>query len=629
MRKAVDVVVNDVFYPLFRKVIKTAKATWAPICDLTNYRLSPVYDNGQTIVSVYPNGALPEIVPDFPNNDNIVVTIQGGDSGIKGENGLNMESSAAYPVVDSQIVYDFNTGHGICSLSRVEASSNLSLPRSGEFTFISSEDVPDDNNSSNPVTFDTNPADFDKAYFASGYSQYDSQIYSIPGVYEWEWRWQSLDTSLAVMGNNPLYYPAGHDNSYRVVQAANKNGETDILLSAVFPPSYSKADITDTARAIIFLCENPWPSYEQTTLLRYEDRQHNFALRYCRDDGQRGEEDDLPSVYDGVITGLPKRDYPTADPAIPADWSVSMLDELMRDYLLVVPGINDAVGVRVYSNYHHLNPSEWYQLNIPADRRGSPVSQSVDGYQAIQDGRSVYIAGTNAKDANFDNIIEEATSNIFLISYNSGADQKVIKIFDQLVEFFKLNINISSNNVKRAITRDTKRLADLVSLQKTMAVYRAQHGDWPALISGSYIPGVSTSKWPSWNETLGQELGASLPVDPVNAFGSCPCTPPPSDPLICTYYDPNTCWNPQLNGGQGQFACSADSYFYRYNALDPEIPNSYYTLHTKMETPYTPGVIWLKIKPMPSLFMRDYSGPAPLLRMILSRHNSYIAGCTP
>ena len=32
---------------------------------------------------------------------------------------------------------------------------------------------------------------------------------------------------------------------------------------------------------------------------------------------------------------------------------------------------------------------------------------------------------------------------------------------------------------------------------------------------------MSTSKWPSWNETLGSELGTILPFDPTNKFGAC------------------------------------------------------------------------------------------------------------
>lgn len=76
---------------------------------------------------------------------------------------------------------------------------------------------------------------------------------------------------------------------------------------------------------------------------------------------------------------------------------------------------------------------------------------------------------------------------------------------------------------------------------------------YPELRAGTYEIGVGTSLWPSWNQTLGSELGASLPTDPVNNFGNC---------SACVGCDPITCWD-AINH---VFHCPIGSKVYLYNA---------------------------------------------------------------
>ena len=185
-------------------------------------------------------------------------------------------------------------------------------------------------------------------------------------------------------------------------------------------------------------------------------------------------------------------------------------------------------------------------------------------------------------------------TNIYVIAQNVGADKVTSRIFDQVVKSFKLNRNVGivgvcsqktvndctidrnacvgdeqcvdnpdasgricslgcgydsecseksfCNSDKAEVIRDTKRLGDMADMNLLLESYKNKNGHYPKLNSGTYIPNVSLSVWPSWNETLAQELGvASLPIDPVNMLGDC-VTPydgydannPP---------DSNTCWD--------------------------------------------------------------------------------------
>jgi hypothetical protein len=104
---------------------------------------------------------------------------------------------------------------------------------------------------------------------------------------------------------------------------------------------------------------------------------------------------------------------------------------------------------------------------------------------------------------------------------------------------------------KANIVRDTKRLSDLVELKAAIENYKAKNGKYPSLSAGSYLTGKTVSTWPSWQGTLGKELGATLPKDPVNKLG------------VCAGFDPATCWSEK----DKKFA-------------DPDIGNSIFELPT-------------------------------------------------
>lgn len=49
----------------------------------------------------------------------------------------------------------------------------------------------------------------------------------------------------------------------------------------------------------------------------------------------------------------------------------------------------DAIGLRVVPNPEHYSPLQWYNVNIKI--KGSPQSAIIDGYEAVRDGRTVYV----------------------------------------------------------------------------------------------------------------------------------------------------------------------------------------------------------------------------------------------
>ncbi len=225
----------------------------------------------------------------------------------------------------------------------------------------------------------------------------------------------------------------------------------------------------------------------------------------------------------------------------------------------------DAIAIRVIPNPEHHSILRWY---AEQGFSGSPQSLLVDGYEAIRDGRTVYV---NA--ANVDLATNNFYTNIYLISYNQEAEEVTRDIFGQLIFYWRFNTNIAKgetsagqqavcsrdnsiicisdpdcldkgycNSYKSQLTRDTIRLARMNDVDLLLADYNQANGYYPQLAAGTYLPRTSLSIWPSWQETLGQALGSVLPVDPINALAAC------------AGYDATTCWNEQSK----EFAWSAD-----------------------------------------------------------------------
>lgn len=88
---------------------------------------------------------------------------------------------------------------------------------------------------------------------------------------------------------------------------------------------------------------------------------------------------------------------------------------------------------------------------------------------------------------------------------------------------------------------------------------------YPDLTAGSFISGMSVSRWPqSWNSTLGNALKTGLATDPLNTLENCPAG-----------YDQTACWDDATS----TFYCDPTSHVYGYTSDS----GANYTLYANLE----------------------------------------------
>jgi hypothetical protein len=206
----------------------------------------------------------------------------------------------------------------------------------------------------------------------------------------------------------------------------------------------------------------------------------------------------------------------------------------------------DAIAVRVIPNPNHYSALNWYYKQ---GFKGAPQSLIVDEYEAVRDGRTVYVNAANI-DSN------RLYTNIYLISFNQSAEQHTTDIFGRLLQKWKFNTNLFNDlgncsvstdkeclytrecpigeycdSRKAQVTRDTRRLADIGDIKENLNLYYFNKAYYPRLSAGTYLPNKTLSVWPSWRDTFSKDLNNSLPIDPINKLASCPG------------FNPATCWN--------------------------------------------------------------------------------------
>lgn len=418
--------------------------------------------------------------------------------------------------------------------------------------------------------------------------------------------------------------------------------------------------VTGTERFIGTLCENPWPSETarvcssnpnitcssdtdcpatRTTdgvdrrgkcvaalpLMDPEDsttggplgvyRPTNFSLWYCRDAAPNL----LPAP---IAVGLPELTVASSgvrqntiartlfrdgagDVTIAAATSrADILKEVILTYATTATANTDTIGIRVVRNDVGLSPLEWYQSQ---GFTGKPTAiEAIDGYQAIQDGRTVYIAGTNVVASNGE---PRVYSNIYIVAYNEGASETTKAVHREMLKNIRLNINLNnarvcSGDIAKSCThdrecapnagvclsdidklhRDSIRVGDLSRMSVGLNGAKSRTGSYPQLVSGSYIRAMSVSQWPSWQSGLGAALGMQLPDDPLKiGFTACSTSQD---------IDPKTCFSQS----SGEYRCPPGSYVYQYQSIGGQA----YKLSANFE--YVPSGYE---KPYPSLWGLD------------------------
>ncbi|MDO8581809.1 MAG: thrombospondin type 3 repeat-containing protein [bacterium] len=272
----------------------------------------------------------------------------------------------------------------------------------------------------------------------------------------------------------------------------------------------------------------------------------------------------------------------------------------------------DALGIRVFKNPDGLSAADWYRDQCKGATKaflkcGTPTPIVVDGYDGIRDGNTVYV---NAANKVINGTTTSNYTNIYLLAVAEGASTGGSAVFDQILANWKFPTTTPklSDDDAAKLRRDVRRHGELTSLKRFIDSYKATKrcsftrtqlcsddtqcsqgekcGNYlPKLASGTYIPKVSFSTWPSWQQTLGQALGSTLPTD----SGRPELLPDPSDPTKKTWqwkhfigceapYDPETCWDAR----KATMACPLEAYVfaYRYSELNGD-PT--YTLTTTYE----------------------------------------------
>jgi len=271
----------------------------------------------------------------------------------------------------------------------------------------------------------------------------------------------------------------------------------------------------------------------------------------------------------------------------------------------------DAIAIRIMSNPRHMSPLRWYQ---DQGFNGAPQNITVDGYDAIRDGNTVYVNTAHVIDAVPPSSTATLYTNVFVLTTSVGSDNQTQEIFNRIITNFKFNTNLTDEvgeygNCLQKVTstapetsntclstgectdklvctsrkartiRDVKRLADLDYLNYLLSDYKNKHGNkCPEFDAGSYEPRRTISTWNSWQNGLGIYLGAKLPMDPVNQLGQCEL-----DEALNLKYDPSTCWDvankkfsTSTPKNQLRKNLPADSFVYTYSVSESGMQCGFY-----------------------------------------------------
>ncbi|MBI2411337.1 MAG: Ig-like domain-containing protein [Candidatus Kerfeldbacteria bacterium] len=409
----------------------------------------------------------------------------------------------------------------------------------------------------------------------------DDQEIIPTNIMGWEYTWSPYKDDARC--NNTAWVELGSDPNAetQTVTAGDENHAEDGITVTATPTTEADWSVDDvTANVNVFFCgeDNVW-EYANTD--ESDDLRQNFDLLYCKDNG-------LPTLTEEpIITTDPDGDF-------------------FRQYLFVNPENEEqVVGIRVYPNTEDLTPDQWYAQNVP--NPGEVSSLQVNGYEAVQDGLSYYVAASNVLDGTIYN-------NIYLFTFSD--EETLLKIADQLINNVRFNMNLShaecENSDQEKLIRDTKRVNDITTISNLANDFYAQHGYYPRPQSdtfGSYVKTMTTSVWPSWQGALGNLFGQTLPTDQYNIFYAADQADPwnagstpwvyegeehvqdcPSAPEDNAYYDQEggTCWD-TVNQ---HFFCPANSFTYMWkvdanNPDDSQTASIYAHLEYDGEGAYT------------------------------------------
>ncbi len=542
---------------------------------------------------------------------------------------------------DWEFSWWFETGSDICRINTINIQDNGPIDPTVDYS---------------PFYFDQ--AFEEHILQASAKSVQNGQaqaISPIPGLYNWQWEpWVINNPELAQTNDEQASY--SQETTQSAVRVSDKSGYTWVFASLKITEDTlgngnTKGSLVSASKPVtVFICEYPWPPRQGERFDPFRDADQSIV--------SNPNELWLSQLYDDLYATYPNgpffnfqtmycRDHenglmPALNPSL-IPLSQSDIDSgILRQYLFTfnVPAYkSDGIGIRVYRNPYMDTPLEWYRRQ---GFLGSPEQFEIDGYPAVRDGGTVYISFPNTT-----GIERNIYPNILVISHNIGASTITQEIFEQLVNnvAFNINFNFDNSNVcvkggqtgvsqgeiylnpamaapvtcvsdwdclkidnspddklrcasfKYKLQHDIKRLADFKSIRKAMDDYYSANQRYPVLSEGTFQKSRTNSRWPSWQEQLGNQLGITMPLDPVNRLITCGLCKPVDNPAtqstvpcatdedcnegyFCEEqegYNTQTCWNPE----ELQFKCP-------YMEADGSQPQTNYDPYGS-EEPFAPS----------------------------------------
>lgn len=437
----------------------------------------------------------------------------------------------------ADFIYGFKTKDELCNASRVEIDVKYTPASSDLFT----------------CKGDTCAGD-DDAGAVGNQHDYQSFVFDSEGhMLEGDHTWQDSSTPGAVNLTSTGCTATVACALNGFVNASSADGTERVTVTGTAGNGTARAALDVTTIA----CDDPWPDKPP-----YKDQASGgqwFEMFYCQDTG-------LPNLmpHDPTDPSTPVSDGNfTTDPT-------NGTDELLREIFLPVEGtVGDVIGIRIMENEQHLDPVAWYTKQFGGPRTGA-AGLTVDGYEAAQIGRSVYVNAPHYVAGS------DLYTNIYILSYNEGAGSDTVGIFTELLKNIRFNMepsimpalacNGGTDMNRDCVRRDTARFADVVEMINLLNDFKVNNGQYPAVGSGenlpggsgSFVEGITTSRWPlSWS-ALGNAVGRALPSDPVNEFKpACGVSPYPN-------HDASTCWDETNH----KYVCPSDSKIYQFITED-------------------------------------------------------------
>lgn len=122
-----------------------------------------------------------------------------------------------------------------------------------------------------------------------------------------------------------------------------------------------------------------------------------------------------------------------------------LIGKSLKRFIFTNKNNNDAIGIQVFDNPYHLTVSEWYEANQESTGGVSVQSLQIDGYDAITDGKNLFIDALNYVTSTSGGVTKgKVYSNIYLFSHNSDATDATLNVFEQVIKNLQFNSNLSN-----------------------------------------------------------------------------------------------------------------------------------------------------------------------------------------